>query len=68
MTFSEAIEALKQGKKVKRNCWYESLYLQELIDGKHIKTTEGGKASFERTESYWANKDDILAEDWMVVE
>lgn len=65
MTFEEALKAMRDGKKVKRPCM-----LRKLV----IKETEGIKQHiFIYHKSYGcipykADSDDILAEDWEIVD
>lgn len=64
MRFEEALEAMREGKKVKRPCM-----LQKLV----ITETEGRKQHILIYHKcygfipYKADSDDILAEDWEIV-
>lgn len=75
MTFSEALEELKKGKKIKRKDWggywfylgfaENKLFIGNIIDvGDWIiaKLANGGYAPAQAYQS------DLLAEDWEVVE
>ena len=80
LTFGEALEALKAGKKVARNGWNgKGMYLY-LADGK-LLTQEIGDGSYPFTDSvvmktadnrycigWLASQTDMLAEDWHIVE
>lgn len=80
MTFGEALEALKAGKKVARTGWNgKGMYLY-LADGK-LLTQEIGDGSYPFTDSivmktadnrycigWLASQTDMLAEDWRIVE
>ena len=69
MTFSEIIEKLTYGKKVRRSVWPESFYMDsngdtiwEKYDDKENKkiVTTGYHAFSDRTFSL----EDVLADDW----
>lgn len=80
MTFGDALEALKIGKKVARIGWNgKEMYLY-LADGK-LLTEEIGDGSYPFTDTFvmktadnkycigWlASQTDMLAEDWCIVE
>ncbi len=80
MNFGQAIEAMKQGKKVARIGWNgKGMYLY-LADGE-LLTEAIGDGSFPFTDSivmktaddkycigWLASQTDMLAEDWMIVE
>ena len=80
MTFGEALEALKAGKRVARTGWNgKEMYLY-LADGK-LLTQEIGDGSYLFTDSivmktadnrycigWLASQTDMLAEDWGIVE
>lgn len=80
MNFGQAIEAMKQGKKVARIGWNgKGMYLY-LADGE-LLTEAIGDDSFPFTDSivmktadnkycigWHASQADMLAEDWMIVE
>lgn len=80
LTFGEALEALKAGKKVARTGWNgKGMYLY-LADGK-LLTQEIGDGSYPFTDSivmktadnrycigWLASQTDMLAEDWCIVE
>ena len=80
MTFGEALEAMKAGKKVARTGWNgKGMYLY-IADGK-LLTHEIGDGSYHFTDSIvvktadnrycigWrASQSDMLAEDWCSVE
>lgn len=79
LTFGDAIEALKDGKKVARTGWNgKGMYLY-LADGK-LLTQEIGDGSYPFTDSvvmktannkycigWLASQTDMLAEDWCIV-
>ena len=73
MNFSEAVEALKQGKKARRSVWRDSSsYIKQwmlydesetVLEPVIIKNSEGShKGKYEA--SFW-DKD---AKDWMIVD
>lgn len=80
MTFGEALEALKAGKRVARTGWNgKEMYLY-LADSK-LLTQEIGDGSYLFTDSivmktadnrycigWLASQTDMLAEDWCIVE
>lgn len=80
MNFGQAIEAMKQGKKVARIGWNgKGMYLY-LADGK-LLTEEIGDGSYPFTDTvvmktadnkycigWLASQTDMLAEDWHIVE
>ena len=80
MTFGEALEAMKAGKKVARTCWNgKGMYLY-IADGK-LLTQEIGDGSYPFTDSivvktadnrycigWLASQTDVLSEDWRIVE
>lgn len=80
LTFGEALEALKAGKKVARKGWNgKEMYLY-LADGK-LLTEEIGDGSYPFTDTvvmktadnkycigWLASQTDMLAEDWHIVE
>lgn len=80
MTFGDALEALKIGKKVARIGWNgKEMYLY-LADGK-LLTEEIGDGSYPFTDTvvmktadnkycigWLASQTDMLAEDWCIVE
>ena len=80
LTFGEALEALKAGKKVARKGWNgKGMYLY-LADGK-LLTEEIGDGSYPFTDTvvmktadnkycigWLASQTDMLAEDWHIVE
>lgn len=80
MTFGEALEAMKSGKKVARTVWnVKGMYLY-LADGK-LLTQEIGDGSYPFTDSivmktadnrycigWLASQTDMLSEDWRIVE
>ena len=57
MNFSEALDLLKQGKKVRRSCWdrAEKLYLEN---------NEFWMSAYEISGATGVHYDDMLAEDW----
>ena len=63
LTFSEALEAMKEGKKVKRDSWENKDIYSFLRDGKLFQGLKGFWD--ERFVIY--NDQDILATDWRVV-
>lgn len=72
VTFGEAIEALKQGKKVTRKIWGGYWYLDQSISigrGEVLNDTIIAKlkddGGFVAATAY---QEDILAEDWMILE
>ena len=80
LTFGEALEAMKDGKKVARKGWNgKGMYLY-LADGK-LLTEEIGDGSYPFTDTvvmktadnkycigWLASQTDMLAEDWHIVE
>ena len=80
LTFGEALEAMKAGKKVARKGWNgKGMYLY-LADGK-LLTEEIGDGSYPFTDTvvmkmadnkycigWLASQSDMLAEDWCIVE
>jgi len=84
MNFGEALQALKDGKRIKRSIWGGYWYLVEGIQATHEPTDTGIKGN--DTEFYMykmivavlANngglapaqpyQSDLLAEDWIIVE
>ena len=69
MTFADALEALKAGKKVRRQAWFndvEYIYAQPRADGLcsimiHWK--------YAQSDTLWeAAHHELFAEDWVVVE
>ena len=80
MTFGEALEAMKAGKKVATTGWNgKGMYLY-IADGK-LLTQEIGDGSYPFTDSivmktadnrycigWLASQTDVLAEDWRIVE
>lgn len=80
MTFGEALEAMKAGKKVARTGWNgKGMYLY-IADGK-LLTQEIGDGSYPFTDSivmktadnrycigWLASQTDMLAGDWRIVE
>lgn len=80
MTFGEALEAMKAGKKVSRAGWNSKGMYLYLADGK-LLTHEIGDGSYPFTDSivmktadnrycigWLASQTDMLAEDWCIVE
>lgn len=75
MTFEEAITALKQGKKVRRQLWQENhncnIDYIELHNGKNAlfqcfdTTFKGCGVQGSRTREFSAN--DVLSDDWEIV-
>lgn len=68
MTFSEALELMKQGKKIRRSEWEDPGHYLDLTKDQYI--VESSSLSFKlfgkgimspHTFMYWP---DILAEDW----
>jgi hypothetical protein len=85
MNFGEALQAMKEGKQIKRSIWGGHWYLAENIEGSHDGIIScGGSIStvgFEMPEMIIAvlrdgqgvapaqpYQQDILAEDWQIVE
>lgn len=79
MTFGDALEALKIGKKVARTGWNSKGMYLYLADGK-LLTEEIGDGSYPFTDTvvmktadnmfvpWLASQTDMLAEDWHIVE
>ena len=80
MTFGDALEALKIGKKVARTGWNSKGMYLYLADGK-LLTEEIGDGSYPCTDTvvmkpadnkycigWLASQTDMLAEDWHIVE
>lgn len=55
MKFKDIIIKLKEGDRVRRNCWNRKDYI--FLDGKEIKNNQGKKVRF-------CNINSFLAEDW----
>ena len=64
MTFKEIIQPLIYGKKVRRSCWSDGLYMESNGDKVWGTTDNAGKyASFCFTDKCFS-LDDITADDW----
>ena len=61
--FDVAVKYLKEGKRLRRQCAYDDECYIYLIQGR-IETSPPWKFA----EGYVLNTDDILAEDWEVLE
>lgn len=60
MTFIEAIEALKQGKKVSRKAYIDNLWLSKTDRDEEIRISDFLAASFTIL--------DLIADDWYIFE
>ena len=58
MKFEEVLPALKEGKKIKRKCWYIK---------KYIVLEENGDIITDKRQRYVFNKNSLLADDWEIV-
>lgn len=62
MNFSEAIEALKNGKKVRRTVWYDSSFIKVWMLYDELVILRDSDII------YLASYCDMIAEDWMIVD
>lgn len=62
MSFSKALEALENGRTIRRSSWKEDIWIALVVDGMKRKLTVNDKTgSFD-----WdVKQDDILARDWV---
>jgi len=72
MTFGQAIEALKDGRKVARKEWNrKGLYLELQVPNEYSKTTyiymQYPSEKVKDTGPWLVSQTDMLAEDWMIV-
>ncbi|KUF37512.1 DUF2829 domain-containing protein [Lysinibacillus sp. F5] len=76
MNFGQAIEALKDGKKVARNGWNgKGMWLKlipsgnAMFKGYHMKDCIGMKTANNLMQPGWlASQIEMLAEDWEIVD
>lgn len=72
MSFGQAIEALKAGKKVCRSGWNgKGMYLQAQYPDEHSKMSLPYiymKTACDNLVPWLASQTDILSEDWMVID
>jgi hypothetical protein len=66
MNFGEALEALKAGKKVRRREWDSFLFIKE--DEDYPFPVIYVDVEFLELETYTPQHDDLLAEDWVIVD
>lgn len=84
MNFSEALNAIKEGRKVRRNCWYEKTFIN-LIKGHVLGQAIGeyygdgetpllisdqiAMHTFGGNIHFWTPRgEDYLANDWSVID
>lgn len=70
MTFADALKALKEGKKVRRESWFNRvafIYLKTNKDDSYVILVHWNYG--EEKDTYWeAGQHDFFAEDWVMVE
>jgi hypothetical protein len=65
MKFEEALKAMREGKKVKRPCMPQKISITETEGGKQYILIYHQDYGFV---PYRTDSDDILAEDWEIVD
>lgn len=84
MNITQAIEAIKSGKKTRRTCWINNKFLYYVPEAKYPAMTDAAKfimdnegnvaykeyiAEFnhDKVWFYQPTQDDILADDWQII-